>query len=287
MRIALLLSAMVLAFAPVPAFADPLEDALRAHDEGRYVEARALLLPLAEAGNVDAQNRLSHMNWYGEGAPSDYAAAELWSRKAAAQGSAAAHFDIGAHYYTGTGVEKDVSKAFEWQLKSAELGDPEGAHNVSKFYQLGIGTAADPLKSAYWWNRALDMGDPVTELVEAAKYLMLGASAQAEAERLLISAATQNIALAQFVLGDLLLEGGDYWLADTQQAHLWLSLAAGSGCLEAPALVRRAEAAMTAAELESAAMLVDAWKEANPEPLGTVHPAEPTICGDPAPTFKS
>lgn len=287
MRPFLFLLALLPALAAAPAVANPLEDALRAHDEGRYEEARALLLPLAEAGNVDAQNRLSHMNWYGEGAPSDYEAAEFWSRKAAAQGSAAAHFDIGAHYYTGTGVEKDVEQAFEWQLKSAELGDPEGARNVSKFYELGIGTAADPLKSVYWRNRALDMGEPVTELAEAAKYLTLGAFAQAEAERLLISAATQRIPLAQFVLGDLLLEGGDYWLADTQQAHLWLSLAAASGCLEAPALVRRAEAAMSADELESAAMLVDAWKEANPEPLGTVHPAEPTICGDPAPTFES
>lgn len=286
MRIALLLSAMVLAFAPVPAFADPLEDALRAHDEGRYVEARALLLPLAEAGNVDAQNRLSHMNWYGEGAPSDYAAAELWSRKAAAQGSAIAHFDIGAHYYTGTGVEKDVEQAFEWQLKSAELGDPWGARNVSMFYQLGIGTTADPVKSVYWRNRALDMGDPVTEMLTAASYLSLGAFAKAEAERLLQSAATQHNAMAQFVLGEMLLEGGDGWQEDAEQAHLWLSLAAGSGCLEAPALIRQAEASMSADELESAAMLVDAWQEANPVPLGTVHPAEPTAC-HPAPTLKS
>ena len=278
MRIWPVVVALVLALLPDIAHAGPYEDALRAHDDGRYDVARELLLPLAEAGNVDAQNKLSHMNWYGEGAPSDYEAAEFWSRKAAAQGSATAHFDIGAHYYAGTGVPKSVEQGFEWQLKSAELGDPWGARNMAAFYQFGVGTEPDIAKSAYWRRRALDMGDPTTQMLSALDYLPFGDMGRPEAERLLIASATQRTLTAQLILGQLLLEGDAGWTPDVAQAHFWLSVAAAGGCLEARALAKRAEADMSAAEIADSTLLVQTWQEANPAPLGSVHPVEQKSC---------
>lgn len=266
----------LLCFSASPACAGDWEDALAAHDAGRYEEALALLEPLAEAGNLDAQNKLSHMYWYGEGTEPDYAKALNWSQTAAAAGSASAMYDIGVHYRTGLGVDQSDEEAFGWFLKSAEAGGSHGARNVALSYFLAIGVEADLAKFYHWQDIAVERGDKTMQLLAAETRLAAGL--RDEADRLLQSAAAQNLADAQFRLGELFLEGESGWPKDAAQAYVWMTIAAASGCLEAPTIIKRIAEGMSAAQLSEAAALAEMWQEAHPIEPGQVHPVKRTAC---------
>lgn len=72
------------------AHADPLADANALFAKKSYPEALQLYTKLANAGNVEAQQHLGEMYWYGEAGTVDEAKAETWFRKAAAKGNAVA-----------------------------------------------------------------------------------------------------------------------------------------------------------------------------------------------------
>ena len=74
----------------IPAYADDLTDANALFAKKSYPEALRLYTKLANAGNVEAQQRLGQMYWYGEAGAPDEAKAESWFRKAAAKGNAVA-----------------------------------------------------------------------------------------------------------------------------------------------------------------------------------------------------
>jgi TPR repeat protein len=72
-----------------------------AYDRGDYVTARQLWLPLAEAGDADAQTMLGIIYEEGLAIPHDYAAAMTWYRRAADQG--------------GRGAAARLKKSFTFQ----------------------------------------------------------------------------------------------------------------------------------------------------------------------------
>ncbi|MDJ0943313.1 MAG: tetratricopeptide repeat protein [Kiloniellales bacterium] len=65
------------------ALADDFAEGLAAYDRGDYGGAMALWLPLARAGNVDAQNNLGWMYEHGQGVDADPAKALYWYGQAA------------------------------------------------------------------------------------------------------------------------------------------------------------------------------------------------------------
>ena len=76
--------------------AGELEDARALFDQKKYPQAMKLYTKLANAGNVEAQQSLGQMYWYGEAGAVDEAKAQLWFQKAASKGNtvAAASLDI-------------------------------------------------------------------------------------------------------------------------------------------------------------------------------------------------
>jgi len=64
-----------------------LEDAKSLFEQKKYPEALKLYTRLANAGNVEAQQNLGQMYWYGEAGAVDEARAQAWFRKAAAKGN--------------------------------------------------------------------------------------------------------------------------------------------------------------------------------------------------------
>jgi len=70
--------------------AGELEDAKSLFEQKKYPEALKLYTKLANAGNVEAQQSLGQMYWYGEAGQVDEAKAEQWFRKAATKGNAVA-----------------------------------------------------------------------------------------------------------------------------------------------------------------------------------------------------
>jgi hypothetical protein len=70
--------------------AGDLADANALFAKKAYPQALQLYTKLANAGNVEAQQHLGEMYWYGEAGAVDDARAEAWFRKAAAKGNAVA-----------------------------------------------------------------------------------------------------------------------------------------------------------------------------------------------------
>ena len=77
---------------------DQFDVAMRAHEAGKYAVALRLLLPLAEAGNAEAQFSLGQLYREGHGVARDDKVALKWYRKAARQGDAKAQGALGAMY---------------------------------------------------------------------------------------------------------------------------------------------------------------------------------------------
>ena len=95
--------------------AGQLEDGEAAYFKHDYAEAIRLLRPLADKGNVPAENRLASIYfWGGHGVRPDPAQAALWYRKAADQGNALAQAHLGLIYEHGYGVPKDPVMACMW-----------------------------------------------------------------------------------------------------------------------------------------------------------------------------
>lgn len=67
--------------------AGELEDAKALFEQKKYPEAMKLYTKLANAGNVEAQQSLGQMYWYGEAGEVDEAKATMWFTKAAAKGN--------------------------------------------------------------------------------------------------------------------------------------------------------------------------------------------------------
>jgi len=84
-----LLCAVLLTSLPAVA-ANDLTSANALFEQKKYAEALTLYTRLANAGNVDAQQQLGQMYWYGEAGVVDEAKAQAWFRKAAAKGNAVA-----------------------------------------------------------------------------------------------------------------------------------------------------------------------------------------------------
>jgi uncharacterized protein len=69
------------------AHAGELDDAKALFEQKKYPEAMKLYTKLANAGNVEAQQNLGQMYWYGEAGEVDEAKATMWFTKAAAKGN--------------------------------------------------------------------------------------------------------------------------------------------------------------------------------------------------------
>ena len=130
----------------------------QALDDGDYEVMVALLRPLAEKGNAEAQFRLGCRYENGEGVKQDYAKAFAWYEKAALQNYAKAECNLGWLYETGKGVAQDYGKAFAWYEKSALQGNMYAQCNLANFYEEGKGVIQDYEKAFAWYEKAALQG---------------------------------------------------------------------------------------------------------------------------------
>jgi hypothetical protein len=102
--------------------AEQVADADRAVATQRYPDAIAILKPLADAGNAQAQTRLGDAYSEGHGVERDLAAGERWYEKAALQGDTGAQLKLGAMFAKGNGVTQNNNLAYVWYGTAARLG---------------------------------------------------------------------------------------------------------------------------------------------------------------------
>ena len=104
------------------AFAQTVDQGVEAFRKGDYAGAVAAWRPAAEAGDPDAQLKLSMAYQEGIGVEKDTARAVSWIRKSAEQGWKDAQAQLGARYLDGDGVAQDYAQALVWSQRAADQG---------------------------------------------------------------------------------------------------------------------------------------------------------------------
>ncbi|MFZ7275211.1 tetratricopeptide repeat protein [Avibacterium avium] len=133
---------------------EQLQQALEALLNDELDTAISLAQPLAEQGNVVAQNALG-LAYEGK---EEYFQAFKWYQKAAEQGLAKAQFNLGHMYYNGQGVKQDYFQAFKWTQKAAEQGDAKAQYSLGYLYDKGRGVKQDDFQAVKWYQKAAEQG---------------------------------------------------------------------------------------------------------------------------------
>lgn len=92
-----------------------------AADRASMASAVNVWLPLAKAGDAEAQTNLGEIFEKGVGGAAQPDLAVQWYQLAAEQGSARAQVNLGALYERGLGVPRDPAKAAEWYRRASGL----------------------------------------------------------------------------------------------------------------------------------------------------------------------
>ncbi len=163
-RISALLTLCLLTLAPALADAD-MRAANRAFEAGDYQSAFKQLLPLAEAGQVQAQAHLAWSYLNGAGTEQNDEKAAQWYLKAAEQGDAYAQFNYAEMCVEGRGTEQSDEKAFIWYQKAARQGQVNAQFALGEMYLDGAGVEADPVTAYAWIHVVVGSGIEAAEIL--------------------------------------------------------------------------------------------------------------------------
>jgi uncharacterized protein len=90
-------------------FSNPLQDGISAYNKSDYAAAFRLFAPLAEHGDLEAQNYLGLLYDKGQGVQQDTKKAAYWYNKAADQGYAMAQNNLGSLYFNDRSCGFDIA----------------------------------------------------------------------------------------------------------------------------------------------------------------------------------
>lgn len=164
--------------------AAPIDDVKTAYERQDYQAALRDLLPLAEAGDPDAQYIAGYMYGHGQGTESDTAKSLAWYRAAAGHGSGDAQFALGLAYEEGRGVPQDYAEAAKWYGMAANLGLPRAQNNLGNLYNNGFGPQQSFVMAYMWYALASQGGDDRATRNLALVEQVMSQSDSAEAKRL-------------------------------------------------------------------------------------------------------
>lgn len=86
-----------------------------------------------------------------------------WFRRAATQGLAEAHNNLGSAYLEDSGVSADAGEAVHWFREAAEQGNPGGQYNLGTAYAQGRGVDRDMAQAVPWWRMTAEQGVITTQ----------------------------------------------------------------------------------------------------------------------------
>ena len=105
---------LVLGLALAGPAAATVREGIIAYARQDYRKAFAILLPLAERGDAQAQTLVGFMFAHGRGVPQNFVAAAAWYRRSSEQGNSRAQYLLGLMYDKGQGVPVDAVAAYKW-----------------------------------------------------------------------------------------------------------------------------------------------------------------------------
>jgi hypothetical protein len=136
--------------------------ALAAYQRQDYATAYQLWRPLADRGDPSAQ---LYIGLICQGRPTacpesqNEAEAARWFLLAAAQGFAAAQYDLGVMYATGRGVPQDNAEAIRYYRLAAAQGFAAAQYDLGVMYATGRGVPQDNAEAYKWFNLAAAQGN--------------------------------------------------------------------------------------------------------------------------------
>lgn len=162
MRAAAWLLITVMIAASPAVCADELTDGIAAVRKKDYFNAVRLLMPLAQAGNPQAQLQMGDLYYHGHGVKESDDEALRWYEQAAKQGLAQAQFQAGNMYAYGLGVagnDLEVDrKAALYYFEAARQGHREAQYGLAILILAGKGVERDDAEASKWMKRAADQG---------------------------------------------------------------------------------------------------------------------------------
>jgi len=214
--------------------AQTYEQGRSAYIQGDYQAAYAILNPLAEAGDVEAQKMLGIMYDYGHGVSADPQKALEWYILAAEQGQASVQYQVGTKYFKGEAITRDYAEAARWWQLAADNGQEDAQFNLGLMYFRGIGLAQDDQKAAEMFSRAAEQEHGHAQYSIAVMYAFGRGVTQNydTALQWFTRAADKGIAQAQYNLG-IFYENGYSVEKNINRAEQWYQLAAEQGLAEA------------------------------------------------------
>jgi TPR repeat protein len=100
-----------------------LTKGLEEFNSGNYSRAFALILPIAEAGDAEAQCLIANLYQVGWGVDCNINLAIKWYEKSAKQGYGVASNNLAEIFFEGeNGTNIDIEKALFWRAKAIEQG---------------------------------------------------------------------------------------------------------------------------------------------------------------------
>ncbi len=140
------------------------QQAMRHYNNGEFIMAFRIWLPLAQDKVVDAQFYTAMMYDMGKGVERSAKDAVHWYRAAAKGGNHHAQHNLGVAYADGEGIERDLKKAIYWWQLSASHGNTDSQYNLGMLYAMGNTTIKRDFGKAHkWWRRAALSGDAMAQ----------------------------------------------------------------------------------------------------------------------------
>jgi TPR repeat protein len=210
-------------------FASPvhagLKEGLEAVAAKDYERTYREMLPLAEAGNPNAQLAIGNLYATGRVVAKNDELAAQWYLHAANGGNLAAQTNLAARYRSGSGVPKDYGAALKLYRQAAEQGDDQGLLGLTDMYERGLGVEPDPKIAFRWLKKAAETDYPLAQYSLGVHYWQgRGISRDNdEAYKWILKAANQKYGPAMGTLGMMHL--GDGQPLDEVKGCAWLRLA--------------------------------------------------------------
>jgi TPR repeat protein len=113
-----------------------IKKGLDAYNNEDYDKDLNILSPLAEEGNLEAQNTLGLIYDEGSGVNQDYKEAVKWYRLAAEQGDAYGQFNLGFMYANGYGVIEDNVHALMWWYTASSNRNENAKEYIEEFEEM-------------------------------------------------------------------------------------------------------------------------------------------------------
>jgi len=168
-----LLVVAILLVAGVPAGAD-FQAGVAAYERGDYKAAYEEWLPVALSDDAEAQYSIGVLYYFGKGFPKDFYIAQLWFRKAAAQGHAEAQFNLAAMMDFGEGPVGSDHQIVELYRKAAEQGVDVAQYNLGMIYDDGaLGVRKSVTTAVKWFEKAAMQGHLEAQFMTARANMIL------------------------------------------------------------------------------------------------------------------